>query len=163
MRVSRRSFLRALLGLAALLLPPARRAARAEGRALLAPAAREHLARFAAVIVPAWNGQPAAGAPDFVARFEVLALVHAGSDAYRRQFDRFASEVERHVPSFEPPGVAALFERWHDEWRREARPGFAASFFELLRRDVLRAYYATAPGWRSVGWAGPAHRAAPGG
>jgi hypothetical protein len=158
MRLGRRSFLRALLGVAAWLLAPVRRAA---AESLLTAAQSAQLARYAAVIVPAWNGQPAAGGAEFTARFERLALAHAAPESYRRQFERFAAEVERRAPGLEPDAVAALFEGWHAEWRREARPGFEATFFEYLRRDVLRAHYASAAGWRALGWSGPAHRAAP--
>ncbi len=161
----RRAFLRALLGLGALLLAPARRLAAARLPRLFEGAARARLANFAAVIVPAWNGQPAAGGGDFAERFEALARATPDRvDAYRSYFERFVGEVDARVPPREPPdevALTALFERWHEEWRREAEPTFAAQFFELLRRDVLRAYYGSAAGWRALGFHGPAHRPPP--
>ena len=163
----RRAFLRLLLGLAALGFAPARRLAAERLPPLLDEAARARLAGFAAVIVPAWNGQPAAGADDFALRFEALARSTPDRvAAYGRYFERFVREVDALAPPRQPPDAAALtalFERWHEEWRREAEPSFAAQFFELLRRDVLRVHYSSPAGWRALGFHGPAHRATPSG
>jgi hypothetical protein len=164
--VRRRAFLSALLGLLAWLLAPARRLG-ATPAPLLPAAARERLAGFAAVIVPAWNGQPAAGTGEFLERFEALArLTPRRVEDYGRYFERFVREVDAQLPPQQPQDVVALdalFERWHEEWRREAEPSFAAQFFELLRRDVLRSYYSSPAGWRSLAFHGPAHRATPDG
>ena len=181
LELRRRGFLRTLLlGLAALVggAPGRWRAARAEpaqpaetGAAespLLSAASRRRLAQFADVIVPEWNGHPAAGTDEFVMRFEALARATPDRvDAYQRFFERFARAVDARLPlgpgPSDPPALGALFEAWHREWRTEAKPSFAAQFFEMLRRDVLRTYYASPAGWKAVGYSGPAHRATPGG
>jgi hypothetical protein len=179
MELRRRGFLcTLLLGLAALVggAPGRWLAARAEpaqpaetGAAegpLLSPASRRRLAEFADVIVPEWNGHPAAGTDEFVVRFEALARATPDRvDGYRRFFERFARAVDARVPPLpgppDPLALAALFEAWHHEWRTEAKPSFAAQFFEMLRRDVLRTYYASPAGWKAAGYGGPAHRATP--
>jgi hypothetical protein len=173
MALLRRSFLRSLLlGLAALVggAPGRWLAARAEPEAAEGPLfsadARRLLAHVADVIVPEWNGHPAASAGDFLARFEALAEATPGrTDSYRRLFARFAGAVAERVPLGpgppDPLALAALFEAWQREWRTQAKPPFAAQFFEMLRRDVLRTYYSSPAGWKAVGYAGPVHRAAP--
>jgi hypothetical protein len=178
MQLPRRGFLRTLLlGLAALAGGgPARRlAAQAEPARAASPegplfttASRRLLTQLADVIVPEWNGHPAAGSDDFVARFEALARATPGrADAYGRFFGRFVKAVHARVPLLsEPPdplALGALFDAWHGEWRAQAKPPFEARFFEMLRRDVLRTYYSSPAGWRAVGYAGPVHRAAPAG
>lgn len=174
MDLLRRSFLRSLLlGLAALVggAPGRWLAARAEPAAaagpLFPPASRRLLAQLADVIVPEWNGHPAAGTDDFVTRFEALARTMPDRvDAYGRYFERFAKTVGARVPLVpgppDPLALGALFEAWHREWRTQPKPSFGAKFFEMLRRDVLRTYYSSPAGWKAVGYAGPAHRAAPG-
>jgi hypothetical protein len=171
MELRRRGFLRTLLlGLAAAVGAPGRwLATRAEPvpeRPLLSPASRRVLGYFADVIVPAWNGHPAASAGDFLARFEALARATPDRvDAYGRFFERFVATVAARVPLLpgppDPLALAALFEAWQHEWRTQAKPSFAAQFFEMLRRDVLRSYYSSPAGWKAVGYAGPVHRAAP--
>jgi len=175
MKLGRRRLLGSLLsGLAALVSgAPARwLAAYAEPlvtpRPLFSPGSRRLLAVFADAIVPEWNGHPSGGAGDFTARFEALAEVTAGrADNYGRFFERFVKEVDARVPLLpgppDPAELGALFERWHREFRTETKTTFAAQFFEMLRRDVMRAYYATPAGWRSVDYHGPAHRATPDG
>ena len=178
MKLGRRRLLESfLLGVAALVGGgPARwLAARAEpgGAALAEPEAtprplfsagsRRLLEIFADVIVPEWNGHPAASAGDFAARFEALAGATAGrADSYGRFFERFAKAVDTRVPLLpgppDPAALGALFETWHREFRSEEKPAFAAQFFEMLRRDVLRTYYATPAGWRALGYHGPVHR-----
>jgi hypothetical protein len=169
----RRSFLRTLLlGLAAFVggAPGRWLAAWAEPEAAERPlfpaASRLLLGHFADVIVPEWNGHPPASVGDFLGRFEALAAATPGRvDSYRRLFERFARQVDARAPLLpgppDPLALGALFEAWQHEWRTQPKPSFAAQFFEMLRRDVLRTYYSSPAGWKSVGYAGPVHRAAP--
>jgi hypothetical protein len=173
MELLRRSFLcTLLLGLAALIggAPGRWLAARAEPEAAQGPlfsaASRRLLGWFADVIVPEWNGHPPASAGDFLARFEALAHATAGrADSYGRLFERFARQVDARVTLLpgppDPQALGTLFEAFAHEWRTQAKPSFAAQFFEMLRRDVLRSYYASPAGWKSLGYAGPVHRATP--
>jgi hypothetical protein len=174
MDLLRRGFLRTLLlGLAAIVggVPGRRLAAYAVPDPAAGPlfpaASRRLLAQLADVIVPAWDGQPAAGSDDFVTRFEALARAAPDRvDAYGRFFERFVQAVGAHVPLEpgppDPLALGALFEIRHREWRTQPKPSFGAQFFEMLRRDVLRTYYSSPAGWKAVGYTGPAHRAAPG-
>jgi hypothetical protein len=178
MRLGRRAFSRSLLlGLAALVggAPGRWLVARAEAEAsppsppsLFSAVERRVLALFADAILPAWHDEPAASAGDFLARFEAFARsAPERSDAYGRWFERFVNAVDARVPLLpgpaDPVALAALFAGWQQEWRSEARPSFGAQFFEMLRRDVLRTYYASPAGWKAVGYAGPVHRATPDG
>jgi hypothetical protein len=167
--VLRRRFLVALLlGLAALVggAPGRWLRARAEGasaEALFSAPARRLLALFADLIVPAWNGRPAASDGDFVERFEALARGTPGrADAYRRHFERFVAGVDARVALLPGPADAAaleaLLDAWYREWRSESKPSFEAQFFEMLRRDVLRTHYASPAGWKALDYHGPAHR-----
>ena len=176
MELRRRSFLATLLlGLAAFIggAPGRWLAAWAEpaataGETLFSSSSSRLLAQFADVIVPEWNGQPAASAGDFVARFEALARQTPGrEDTYQRSFKRFAAAVGSRVPLSPAPldseALHALFDAWHREWRTRPNPSFDAQFFEMLRRDVMRTYYASPAGWKAVGFSGPVHRATPDG
>jgi hypothetical protein len=175
MELGRRRLLGSLLyGLAALVggAPARWLAAHAEPlvtpRPLFSPGSRRLLVVFADVIVPEWNGHPSGGSGEFAARFAALAEVTAGrADSYSRFFERFVKEVAVRVPLLpgppDPGALGLLFERWHQEFRTEPKPSFAAQFFEMLRRDVMRTYYATPAGWRALGYQGPAHRATPDG
>jgi hypothetical protein len=175
MELRRRSFLTTLLlGLAAFVggAPGRWLAAWAQSApadaAQLSSASRRLLGHFADVIVPKWNDHPAASAGDFVARFEALARQTPGrDDTYRRWFERFATAVGARVPLSpgppDAPALHALFEAWHREWRTQPSPSFEAQFFEMLRRDVMRTFYASPAGWKAAGFAGPVHRATPDG
>jgi hypothetical protein len=144
------------------------REAESAGTALFSADSRRLLGRLADVIVPEWQGRPSAGTDEFLSRFEALARETPGRvETYGRHFDRFVEAVASQVPSTpDPPdsvALTALFEGWHREWQTQPAPSFAAQFFEMLRRDVFRTYYASPAGWKAVGFTGPAHRVSPDG
>lgn len=123
---------------------------------------------LASVVVPAWNGHPAAGqSPDFVARFEALLRGTPGRRrAFGRHWNAFAREVVKRVPSAsgdaaDLAALEAVLRGWYDEYRSQASPSDAARFFEMLRVDVMRAFYASPAGWAVLGYAGPVRRAHP--
>jgi hypothetical protein len=120
------------------------------------------LLAVADVIVPRQGDSPAASEIDFAARFEdMLAGFPELARVYRRDLPHFVEAVRRRVPmpggAPDPDLLARLCERWHVAARSEARPEPAARFFELLRDDVLRVYYASPAGWAFAGFDGPVH------
>ena len=175
-RVKRRRFLVAVAALVAgaglAWLFGGRRSKRASEPALAAPdslfppATRPVLFAFADAIVPRHGGHPAASEVDLVPHLERWARADARRRRfYQREWERFAVEIRRRVAFVggrpEPEALVALLEHWYAAYRTEERPDTHARFFEQLRRDVLRVYYASPAGWASVGYAGPVHRTHP--
>ena len=120
------------------------------------------LLAVADVIVPREGSAPAASEIDLLASLAILLnAAPLRSRAYSEHLPTFASTVRARVPFRdgrpEPELLGRLCERWHRELREDSRPGIEAVFFEQLRRDVLRAYYASPAGWASVGFDGPVH------
>ena len=57
--------------------------------------------------------------------------------------------------------LVPLLRDWYAEYRDAPQPSNNARFADDFRRDVLRIYYASPAGWRSVGYDGPVHRSHP--
>jgi len=170
-RIPRRGFLLGfLVALSGALLSP--RAARAGEESPPAPRQRlfsrkseRVILALADVVVPAWNGHPAASqSPDFLPRFEALVRTTPGRmSAFGQHWKGFTREVFERVPSVgsSQPDLAALepvLRTWYAEYRSQASPSHAARFFEMLRIDVMRTYYSSPAGWAAAGYAGPVRR-----
>jgi hypothetical protein len=124
------------------------------------------LLSLADLVVPAWHGEPAASEIDLLPRLErVVGRSPARADFYRRKWGFLERDLRRAAP-FEGAGPLAeaalpVLQSWFEEYRSLEVPSAAAHMFEVLRRDVLRAYYASPAGWRAVGYPGPARRSHP--
>ena len=130
------------------------------------PASRVLFLAVADAIVPRHGGQPAASEIPFAPLFE--DWVRAASDretVYARYWGRFEQDIRaRLAPAGDRPDpgpLTELLQEWYRAYRDEARPSVAAQFFEILRRDVLRVYWASPAGWSAVGYPGPARRSRP--
>lgn len=118
------------------------------------------------VIVPRWQGHPAASEIDLLPRLEKLARMFPEPAAYRYQtWLQFEAVLRRRVDFSaglpDPGQLHELFESLYTEWRRADRPSAESHYFEKLRMDVLRAYYSSPAGWKAVGYAGPVRRSHP--
>jgi hypothetical protein len=121
---------------------------------------------LADLVVPAWKGQPAASDIDLLPRLErVVGSSRSRADFYRRKWVFLERDLRRAVPYEGGLPLAAdalpLLQSWYEEYRSVEVPSAAAHMFEVLRRDLLRAYYASPAGWKAVGYAGPARRSHP--
>ena len=117
-------------------------------------------------IVPRFGPHPAASEIDLLPRLErCIALSPEGPDVFRRHWRAFEGEIRARVALRDgrpdPEALNELLAGWHRDYARQPDPSLAASYFELLRRTVLLAYYTSPAGWASVGYAGPARRAHP--
>jgi hypothetical protein len=127
---------------------------------------RPVLLAVADVIVPRYGEHPAASEIDLIPRLERWVNDSAiRLRVYRKLWPGFAAEIRRRVPfSGDRPETEALiplFEDWYEAYRTPANRDVNAHFFEQLRRDVLRLYYASPAGWASVGYTGPVMRTHP--
>lgn len=128
------------------------------------------LLAVADVIVPRDGAHPAASETpllDVLARRardvpDLAQLLEAGlpgfARAVRSRVPAARGTGDARAPS--PAGLdaallARLCESYHRELRERPRPSREAVYFELLRSEVLFAYYATPAGWASVGFDGP--------
>jgi len=168
--VSRRTFVCALLLVPPLVLATPRRVRADEARArrLFSRRSERVILAVADVLVPAWNGHPAAsGSADFLPHFEELLRATPGrANAFAQHWRDFTREVFARVPSAgsaEPDLVAldGVLRGWYDEYRSQPAPSDAARFFELLRVDVMRTCYSSPAGWAAVGYRGPVQRVHP--
>ncbi|MDJ0867050.1 MAG: hypothetical protein QNK03_13145 [Myxococcota bacterium] len=124
------------------------------------PDAGPLLLAVADAVVPRYGPHPAASEIDLVPRLErSIVLSPAGPDLYRNHWRAFETAVRTRVPYAhgrpDAEALSALLWEWFREYRDEADPSVPAGYFEALRRNVLRAYYSSAAGWASVGYAGP--------
>jgi hypothetical protein len=119
---------------------------------------QELLLRVADVIVPGDGDSPSARGIDLLPRLERwVASAPGRRDLYTSVWPQFAGRVRALVG---PEPAAADLERLCWSWFRAYRDGSAdevGRFFEQLRRDVLRVYWASPTGWAAVGYGGPAH------
>jgi hypothetical protein len=119
------------------------------------------LLRIADVIVPADGDSPPASGIDLLPRLERWIGSSSGRRAiYERGWPALALRVRELGPEPGAAALAALCGELHGSFRAGAGDA-AAGFFEQLRRDVLRVYWASPAGWAAVGYTGPAHRAHP--
>ena len=115
------------------------------------------LRQLADAIVPREGEHPGAGELDLLPALS--RWIEADSHRlafYRASWPRFAEIARSELgPTPSPEAVTALCGDWLRAWAGGARG--APMVFEQLRLDVLRVYYASAEGWRALGFPGPAH------
>ena len=123
------------------------------------PDAAALLLAVADVIVPGDADAPAASEIDFLPTLERwIGMSPERERIYAAWWPVFERALRRRIPPNssdpEPEGLDQVLEAWHREYQL---PGASvpARFFEQLRRDTLRLYYASPAGWASVGYAGP--------
>jgi hypothetical protein len=121
------------------------------------------LLAVADAVVPRVGEYPAASEIDFLPRLQRWVE----SSPYRRRmyqrgWPRFEQQIRARIATRgdgpDPEALAGLLERWHRDYR-EGRAEPPARFFEQLRRDTLRVYYASPAGWISLGYTGRPQRA----
>jgi hypothetical protein len=156
-----------LAGLARLLRPtraPSGPASRtAFQSSLVPPESQALLLAIGDAVVPAWRGHPGAGQIDLLPQLERWVNASPGRRQRYREWPRFETDLRARL-SFdgeapEPQVLSDHLETLYREFRSGRVPSPAARFFERLRRDVLRVYYASPAGWASVGYTGPARHA----
>jgi hypothetical protein len=114
------------------------------------------------VVVPPDGDSPPASGIDLLPRLERWVGSSSGRRAlYEKGWPALASRVRALGPEPDAAALEALCAELHRAFR-EGRSDGAASFFEQLRRDVLRVYWSSPAGWAAVGYTGPAHEAHPG-
>jgi hypothetical protein len=120
------------------------------------------LLAVADAIVPREGDLPAASEIDLLPKLESWARSDASRlRIYKKGWPRFRKLLERAgEASASGPSINTL-SQLHTRYRLEDRPPQGAAFFEQLRRDVLRIYYASPAGWASVSYTGPVHRPHP--
>jgi hypothetical protein len=120
------------------------------------------LIAIADAIVPGDGEHPAASEIDIVPRLELWVRSTPGRlHLYRREWRLFEAGLRLRL-SFardrtNSEVLIPLFEQWLEAFRTQPAPDGPVRFFEELRRDVLRVYYASPAGWASLGYAGPAY------
>jgi len=123
---------------------------------------RALLLAVADVIVPRDGDLPAASEIDLLPKLERWAR---GSTSRLRTYEegwpRFRALLERKGEADASGPSERTLRRLHLRYRFARRPSREAAFFEQLRRDVLRLYYASPAGWMSVSYTGPVHRRHP--
>ncbi len=125
------------------------------------------LLTLADLIVPREGVYPAASETDLIPRLEAWA---ASSPSRRRIYVGGWPELKKligRLPSVDglpdTERLARKMHGWHGRFRRRRQRGNkGVRFFEQLRRDVLRLYYASPAGAATVGYSGPVHRSHPG-
>ena len=132
---------------------------------LLAPESEILLLAVADVVVPADGDAPAASGIDFVPALERWVRTSPERERiYTAWWPVFERALRARVPLRsgrpEPEALEQALDTWHREYR-VAGASIPARFFEQLRRDILRVYYASPAGWASVGYRGPVHRSHP--
>ncbi len=127
---------------------------------------RPLLDALADAIVPRWGGHPAASEIGIASRLERWLLTSPlRSKVYRTYWPGFEAWIREHVALQpgrpDPDALVLLLRGWYAEYRDAAQPSANARFAEDFRRDVLRLYYTSPAGWKSVGYDGPVHRSHP--
>ena len=133
---------------------------------IFAPATRPLLDALADAIVPRFGGHPAASEIGIASRLERWLLTSPHRlRVYRTYWPGFEASIRERVALRpgrpDPDALVPLLRGWYAEYRDAARPSANALFAEDFRRDVLRLYYASPAGWKSVGYDGPVHRSHP--
>ena len=120
------------------------------------------LLAVADAIVPREGDLPAASEIDLLPKLESWVRGSAPRlRIYERGWPRFRALLERKGEAGASGPSRQTLTRLHTRYRFEDRPPQEAAFFEQLRRDVLRLYYASPAGWASVSYTGPVHRPHP--
>jgi len=118
------------------------------------------------LIVPREGDLPAASEIDLIPRLERWAR---SSESRLRLYQRGWPQLRNLIQEtafqngrLDSEKLAASMKHWFLIYRRRLRGGpKGVPFFEQLRRDVLRVYYASPAGWATVGYTGPGHRSSP--
>ena len=116
---------------------------------------------IADAIVPGDGEHPAASEIDIVPKLERwVSSTPQRLHLYKREWRLFAAGLRLRL-SFagdraHSEVLAPLLEQWFEAFRTQPTPDGHAHFFEQLRQDVLRVYYASPAGWASLGYPGPA-------
>jgi len=123
------------------------------------------LLAVADVIVPADAESAGAGEIEFVPAIERWVRASPEREqiytAWWPIFERACrARVSFQAGQPEPEMLEHALEAWHREYTLSGA-SIPARFFEQLRRDTLRVYYASPEGWASVGYRGPAMLAEP--
>jgi hypothetical protein len=120
------------------------------------------LLAVADAIVPREGDLPAASEIDLLPKLESWVRGSAPRlRIYERGWPRFRALLERKGEAGASGPSKRTLIRLHTRYRFADRPPQEAAFFEQLRRDVLRLYYASPAGWASVSYTGPVHRPHP--
>lgn len=120
------------------------------------------LLAVADAIVPREGELPAASEIDILPKLESWARRSASRlRTYEKGWPKFRALLERKGEAGASGPSENTLRRLHVRYRFEKRPPREAVFFEQLRRDVLRLYYASPAGWASVSYTGPVHRQHP--
>jgi hypothetical protein len=120
------------------------------------------LLAIADAIVPREGDLPAASEIDLLPKLESWVRASAGRlRIYEKGWPQFRALLERKGEAGASGPSRRTLGRLHVRYRFGARPPRGAAFFEQLRRDVLRLYYASPAGWASVSYTGSVHRPHP--
>lgn len=120
------------------------------------------LLAIADAIVPREGDLPAASEIDLLPMLE--SWVHSSTSRlriYKKGWPYLRALLERKGEAGASGPSKRTLRRLHARYRFGGRPTREAAFFEQLRRDVLRLYYASPAGWASVSYTGPVHRPHP--
>jgi len=123
---------------------------------------RPLLLALADAIMPRAGDHPAASEIDLLPRLE--RWVHTSDSRiqiYERGWPRLRAALERAGEAGASGPSSRTLRALYRRFRLDEQPPPEAAFFEQLRRDVLRVYYASPAGWASVDYTGPAHRPHP--
>ena len=129
---------------------------------VFAPGSEPFLLAVADAVVPRVGDAPAASEIDLIPRLEHwVTSSPSRRRSYRRAWPRFEWRIRARTMGDgdrpDPEALTALLEQWYRDYR-EGRAHASARFFEQLRRDTLRVYYASPAGWISLGYMGPVQR-----
>ncbi len=120
------------------------------------------LLAVADAIVPREGELPAASEIDILPKLESWARRSASRlRIYEKGWPKFRALLERKGEAGASGPSQHTLRRLHVRYRLDKHPPREAAFFEQLRRDVLRLYYASPAGWASVSYTGPVHRPHP--
>ena len=118
------------------------------------------LLAVADVIVPAEGEAPAASGIDFMPMLEDwVRSSPERTQIYAMWWPVFERALRDRITLVagrpDPDALERALDAWHREYQQPCA-SIPARFFEQLRRDTLRVYYASPAGWRSIGYRGPA-------
>lgn len=138
----------------------------AEGEVIFTAEDEAILFAVADLIVPREGDLPAASEIDLIPRLERWARTSESRlRLYRRGWPGLRDLIQEKAirdGQLDSEQLAASMKHWFQIYRRRRRGGpKGVPFFEQLRRDILRVYYASPAGWAAVGYAGPGHRSSP--
>jgi hypothetical protein len=129
---------------------------------LFSPEDRDLLLTIADIIVPRDGDLPAASEIDILPKLERWARSSESRlTIYETGWPRLRALLEKKGEIGGAGPSDRTLRRLHLQYRFKRRPRGESVFFEQLRRDVLRLYYASPEGWKAVSYTGPVHRRNP--